>query len=577
MKHYTTVCGVTAVAALSLTSCIDNNYDLSDIDTNSEFKVNNLVVPINMDAVKLDNIISLDEGSKIKKINGEYAFEDNGEFESGDIKINAIIADAPEISSSECSLRPTGTTSARRRAAGELVYDFEMQPSPFSYQMHDVDKSVHSLTHANVKKLRFHISVQVPQLKDKISRIEYRNLVIQLPQGLTATSDAGDYDSNTGRLTIKSLIGKGASTEINIDATAIDFKKPNGIDYNTHVFNYSSKLNILEGHVVFNPADLTGPMPSDLTFRVDYTLGDIDITSIDGEVEYSIDGMEIDPIDMTDIPDFLNKEGTNIFLAKPQLYLALTNPVAPYDGWFRAGIEISSYSDGHQNAIYPLNAPGYFEVLHNKQAGEYYNFCLTPSTNSQTDYPGYPDAKPVGYDNLTKVLSGNGIPQQLHVAVTDPMLPLQPVKGLPIGSTLGKASGHWTIYAPLALTPESTIIYTDRADGWGGEDLDKLTISDLEISATANSTLPIGAVLSGYPVDANGNRIADVEIEEVEIPAFAENQPIVIHARGTIRNLDGFEYRAVVKPKTSDALRPDQTITLTKLRARVSGTYVTDF
>lgn len=36
---------------LLLTSCIDDNYDLSDVDTTSRINVNDLVLPVNIDPI----------------------------------------------------------------------------------------------------------------------------------------------------------------------------------------------------------------------------------------------------------------------------------------------------------------------------------------------------------------------------------------------------------------------------------------------------------------------------------------------------------------------------------------------
>ena len=59
--------------ALSLTACIDDAYDLSDIDSTVGVKVNDLVVPLKLDAITLQNLFDIEENSQIKEINGEYA------------------------------------------------------------------------------------------------------------------------------------------------------------------------------------------------------------------------------------------------------------------------------------------------------------------------------------------------------------------------------------------------------------------------------------------------------------------------------------------------------------------------
>ena len=59
--------GLSALSVFVLSSCVDSDYDLSDIDSMARFKTKNLVVPLNLDAITLDQVMDLDEDSEIKK------------------------------------------------------------------------------------------------------------------------------------------------------------------------------------------------------------------------------------------------------------------------------------------------------------------------------------------------------------------------------------------------------------------------------------------------------------------------------------------------------------------------------
>ncbi len=66
MKRY--LLPATPLAAmLLLTGCMDDNYDLSNINTTTEVKVNGLTIPVNLNEVKLDALIDLGEDSDIKE------------------------------------------------------------------------------------------------------------------------------------------------------------------------------------------------------------------------------------------------------------------------------------------------------------------------------------------------------------------------------------------------------------------------------------------------------------------------------------------------------------------------------
>ena len=50
---------------LLFASCIDNNYDLSDIDTTSRFEVKDLVIPVNLDPIMMSDLLEIKEGDNI--------------------------------------------------------------------------------------------------------------------------------------------------------------------------------------------------------------------------------------------------------------------------------------------------------------------------------------------------------------------------------------------------------------------------------------------------------------------------------------------------------------------------------
>jgi hypothetical protein len=128
--------------------------------------------------------------------------------------------------------------------------------------------------------------------------------------------------------------------------------------------------------------------------------------------------------------------------------------------------------------------------------------------------------------------------------------------------------------APLALTEDATIIYSDREDGWNDDTVDALTITKLTITAKASNQTPVGVELYAWPVDVNGNRIKDVEVKSNYLAPGADAEDITIELTGTVQHFDGVIYEARVKGSNSgQALSPQQTIKLSNIRVKVSGYY----
>ncbi len=568
MNHVFRLAALALPAAVVLTGCMDDKYDLSDIDTTSELKVNNLAIPVNIDNVKLDEIITLSEGSKIKVYDGSYALLEGGDFESSPIEIAPVKAAAPKLQDSSVSI--TTNTSAAPRGANSLTLEIKENRAPFSYSMSGVDPALHSITSVETTPLKLSISVDMSSLSAIVKNFRVEDLRIQFPKGMVATPNAGTYNPATGVLTISQIEDHNEKIEISLTTSSIDLSA-NGAGLNdAHRFMFDSELSVLGGRVIitensFDPSRI----PADLAFKTTYKLTDLEIKSISGSIDYSVKGMDISPIDLSDLPDFLNQDGTDIFLGNPQIYLSLNNPLSEYSLRYQAGLTITAVRPGQGDVSYSLDDPFFTVGGSSSQT----NLVFSPSTPGSV-YPGFESAKHVGYSSLSDVLSGDRIPTSLRVTVTDPSVPLQTVKNFRLGTEIGAVKGKWQVVAPLALKPASSIVYSRLEDGWNDEDVDAIRITHLEVSAKVTTDLPIGATLTGYPVDKYGNKMTDVEIVPVSIPSNADGDDIVIQVNGTIEHLDGFFFKVVARPDSDTPLSPSQTIRLDNIRARVSGSYI---
>jgi hypothetical protein len=150
------------------------------------------------------------------------------------------------------------------------------------------------------------------------------------------------------------------------------------------------------------------------------------------------------------------------------------------------------------------------------------------------------------------------------------------VENVEIGVDMGKVKGRYLFYSPLALAKESIIVYNEIVDGLSSDVTEDLTISQINITADISTDLPIGAKMAVYPMDKNGNRIQNVQVSPIEIPANAKAFPLDIVVTGEITDLDGIMFEAVAQPDGSEtSLKPSQSISLKGIKVRVSGKYTT--
>lgn len=73
---------ISAAAAVMLTACVDDDYDLSNLDTTVKVNVNELIIPVNIDEVLLSDILKLDQEDHVEIVDG---FPRVGQRSSGEV------------------------------------------------------------------------------------------------------------------------------------------------------------------------------------------------------------------------------------------------------------------------------------------------------------------------------------------------------------------------------------------------------------------------------------------------------------------------------------------------------------
>ena len=569
-----------AVVALSFSSCIDDDYDLSDIDTTAEFQVKDLVLPVNIDEIKLQSIIDLPEGGQIKIVNDEYVFVQDGEYESSDVSIPQVYLDAPQVPSvvTSVDLSQSGVMPQSLFPSDfELNYPIGEQLSQFSYNTSSVSDFIVDMEKIGAD-FNIKIMFSIKGIDDIVDSYTLRNFKLQIVPGLDLSLEEGSYDAKTGILSLNDGKHYGSSLEFNIKISGVDINGA-GIDYdhNSHSIVFDGKVGIYSGEIVIVADDLKEGVnilniPKTIELHTDFDFSRMLITSFTGRIKYQLDGLDIAPVSLSNIPDILSQEKTDITLVNPQIYLSLNNPVAKYNLSAQAGITITANRNNGQSTEHSLDN-GYFTIAGTPQ-NDMNVFCLSPQ-KPQTYYEGYESAVHVPYSSLATVLSGNGLPKSLTITLDDPIVPEQDVKDFALGQSLGIIKGSYMFYSPLELAPQSQIVYRSTEDGWNDEDVDAITIKVLELSALITNELPLDIKITGYPVDVNGNKINNVDIEGVNVVAGAVDAPLTIRITGEITHLDGIAFEAVAtQGQEAKAWKPSDVIHLKNLRAKVSGNYI---
>lgn len=584
------------VAAVLLTaSCTDDKYDLSDIDTQSRFTAKGLVVPLNMDKIKLDAMISIDDESEIKKDEqGNYYFqkESKSPFKSDDVNVEKITitkpADIHQSVTVAITLDPTIQGKWETYAAGKTIAEIKADATlmsqvgltnemdiinvnvsdskPFNLSATGIDTRITKLDKLGIDPLTLNIDVKLNGLQAVVDGVSVTGLSIGLPCGMTVgnITDGGSYNA-TGMMSFPTMVINGQKkisatvSELTYSAMAADGAN---FDANAHTFTYN-KLCTVAGSATIKLKDLKGSATLAeiknvvaATYSCDVKFANnLVVNNFSGGINYTIDDIEIDPVKIENLPELLEGSGTSIEIANPQLYLDVNNPFFDNNITAKAGIRIKG------NKTFPDKLLT-FDEKDNKQV-------LSPENKDLVEQ-GY---KWVVFSELKELLTGDQIPQTLDIKVVNPVLNADNVTNFTLGENHDGITGNWKFFAKLALTDNSKIVYTKTWDDWGSDDLNGLTVEkavvtftvskDVALDAESISFTLMGAI--GKELTGTTKLLGDAE-QEISIPMEG----------GPLKNIKGGKLTVHLKGK-NQGLNKEQQIEVSNLRLKVDGFYDKEF
>lgn len=602
MRLHLLKAGLPIAAMIAFTGCMDDKYDLDDLDTTTRIPITDLTVPVNLEDIVLDEVIDLSDNENIedytdKNGNRLYAISKKGELTSDDIVIDKIEAKAEDISSTSVTVNSVSATLPGV-AATDVVYQVEAMESDFSYTAENIDDAVKSITAIeSAEDIKYDVTINVPSSMT-ISKMTLHNVKIHFPTGMlmadgsAAKASVGTYDPATGDVTIDNHAVNSGSLTVTLTAERVDLVENGAGITDDRTFKFNGKLGVLKnGHIVLSPASGT-TLASSFDLTADYGMTHFFVKNFDGEIDYLVEGIDIDPISFDDLPDFLKSGDTQIFLSNPQVYISAKNSTAPYGTEGSAAITLTSkFKNGSDRTA---NSEA-FVIGYDLGPDVDYNIVLSPNGKQTDPINRYAaNAHKFTFNGLGDILASkngpDGLPDRIEISLENPRFfgnakrfPVEVPGADPATYTIKGLHGDYDMFAPLAFNPETRIVYSKVDDGWESEDLDGLEIEHFSLHAHAVTTIDLNVILTIYPLDAEGNKMG--RSVPLTLPANAdEDIEIIVESEpgNPIKALGGIEYHAIVEtPEGSQVasrpLGPDETINLTNIRVKVSGSYTKDF
>lgn len=609
-----------------LTSCIDSGYDLGELDSTIQVGVNELTIPVKLENITLDRMLDLGTGGQVQEVvdpvTGEkiFAVVQRGSFESKSVDIPTFSSDKPETEKIEAEIYlqkikkeldtfvsdslaaiasrlglsvSSAAVQAHKaevqKAIWEMVpdtaylarYPIGIHFSTFDTPVVKVHEAIRSIDYVGVT-CDLSLEVRFDNL-DFIDNVHIRKVRIQLPKGLDAKPSCGTYDRATGVLDLtngdEGIVIHNGSYKFVVSLSGIDFNAPgSGAKFTTKdggkgEFYYSSIVKILSGEMeIFKTNFINGKtffdLPKEARFICNPEMDAITVNTFTGKINYKVDGMDAKSITMSELPDILEGDETDIMLKNPQVYLTVNDPLADEGIYAEAGVALTPMRKGVERETKSLDNG----VLRIDKAENVY--CLSPEKPSKF-YEGYSDADWQPFSGLSSVVSGKGLPDQILVNIQNPGVPEQQVNNFVLGKEYEPIRGSYLFYAPLLLDEYSVIVYEDKESGWNKDgEFDDVTISHLKVSASINSDLPLGAKLTLTALGENGQPLPGVTFSVVQLEPNKKNQQFMFEQlTGTITGLDGVLVRASIASDGSKTLQPAQQLQLDNVRITVTGNY----
>ena len=557
------VVGVCALGLIGLNSCqVDDAYDL-DKEIDKTITVGgDLTIPgSSTDNMMLKDLLEIEDGSAVTTDNdGNYMLKQDGGANSSNIEIPKVTI---ETSSGFTGVEIDGVSnnSGGNSNIPETNIGID-QNIAIDINSDGVTSVLKELVYVNTSCVNTNVVVKLNKTGTSNISARMSDFEVVFPEFMTIESQDNNWEVSEGRiLKLKDNNGQDFDDDLKVpvNITKIDFEK-NGAEY---IINNSAKDNNvirLNGQIALKGnISLAGSMNNGASvgIKIDLESNEIEVEEVKAVVDPEID-ITIDPIEIADLPDFLNDDNAAIELTDPRLFFTVTNP-SPIAVKFGATLKPVKTGTAMESVdIKDIEIP----------AGcKDYVICI--HQNAEMNVTA--DSKVI-VDNLGNIIKR--IPEKIEVENIEVTVPDTPVT-VQADKTY-EMSTAYEINTPLMFTEGTNIVYTETMDGWGS-DLEDIEFNEIEATMSVNNQLPLGVNLTAVAIDNTGNMIDNVEVNmsmNLEANSTKDASITITTKNGSMKGLDGLKLTVTAKGSEATknvSLNENQYIQIKDLKLKLKG------
>ena len=586
MKGFPLLIGVATIVSVSVTSCVDHDYDLSkDMDLNVTLGGETIYLPASSTGnLTMDNILDLGSESSIKAITAKDVADGNnyGLMEGDYVLIQNADPTYSSVKIEQVHLKNTHFTSEGVTVPFVSGSDYTM-PANFTSEMsitdNEVDKNLISVNEAMTDmeiafdvyytsaiysgdltinrgyRIEFSedwdVSITNPATQSFVRMIDYHTLEFTKDVNLDIHNPL-DLRINVTRFRLGNRKGEGlyAPGQFQLD-TSINFTGNVSIADDTH----SSQIGAID-------------------LNASLVVKDAVLLAITGIVDPDIN-INDTKVTIEDIPDFLNSDDNNLDIANPQVYFTVNNG-SPVSVSFTAILR-SVYNDNKAPVNIYIgkwdNGRGTKEILVHPGLNR---ICLS-RTGENSDH----DVTNIPVPDISDLLST--IPDEIQVTEVDAKVVQEPVTFV---LATPNESGYefetaYEAVVPIAFGNELKLTYEDTETDWD-EDFEKYNFNQVQISMDVVNTIPLSLKPDAELLYGNEHVFDNVTIDvDGEVIAGSISTPVTSHITITavshgdnLKGLDGIRY--VFSASTTDdaknvILNKNQALKFENIKIAIKG------
>ncbi len=572
LKNHAVV-GICALGLIGLNSClkVDETYDL-DKDFDMTITVGgDLTVPgSSTEKIVLGDLLDLEENSVIRVNNasGDYFLVQEGDRNYTDVNVPGVdinmLGSFTGVKIEDIYVPPFSSGSNNET---KITFDDDIV---IDISRDGVTSDIKDITGADTY-------CKDTYLKFTKSGVDFNagleeGYTLEFPDYIELESDDKDWKVEGNKMILTKVGGLEIDeyTRIYFQITGVNFKDENGNGVNDAKFKYNDNDNSsitlggvvkLDGGIFVSAKNSYG---GNINLGANIHSENMIFRSVTAVVDPKVD-IEIDPIRIDDLPDFLSDNNVVLDLTDPRIYITLTNP-SP------VSVDVNATLKSYKNNISQGTAA--LENINIPKNCEDYTICVNQNKDrwDDTDNMMY-----VKVDNMSDLIKN--IPDRIEL--TDVETSVVPEEVTIDLDRNYRIITDYKVDTPLQFGPDTNIEYTETIDGWDA-DLEDMEFDRVEASMNVINEIPLGVRMTAKAIDVNGNVLKNVKVDmDVEIKAGEIGAPTTQNVKftlttddGKIAGLDGIEISVVasVDNSVSDVtLNENQTMQFTEIKLKLIG------